>query len=71
MTAYLVQAWVRGIRKYVNDKDREEFSNIDGTRAFLGLNSEGAEIEKMDPMLKRIQPTSAAVHKPLKVSKRS
>ena len=42
------------------DKDKEEFSNIDGTRAFLGLNSEGAEIEKLDPMLKRIQPTNAA-----------
>ena len=42
------------------EKDQEEFSDIDGNRAFLGLNSEGAEIEKLDPMLKRIQPTNAA-----------
>ena len=42
------------------ERDQEELSNIDGTQAFLGLNSEGAEIEKLDPMLKRIQPTNAA-----------
>ena len=42
------------------DKHQEEISNIDGTQAFSGLNSEGAEIEKLDPMLKRIQPTNAA-----------
>ena len=42
------------------DKHQEGLSDIDGTQAFLGLTSEGAENEKLDPMLKRIQPTNAA-----------
>ena len=42
------------------EKDQEEFSDIEATRASLGLNLENTETKKLDPMLKRIQPTNAA-----------